>query len=145
MGMYGVPEFGGSRFQGFAEHHFRNQVGRVVADYLASDHFAVLAGDHQLDKPVGVTDRDRLPDGPERNLSDLYLHAARLRIRLAKPDRGDFRLAVDAARDREQIEPGLTDSGHNFNRGNALARSLVREEGRPPDISDRIDARAGGT
>ena len=35
-------QFGHGRLQRPAQHDFGNQVGRVMANYLTSDHFAVL-------------------------------------------------------------------------------------------------------
>src|SRR5581483_8376904 len=143
MRMRGAAEFGGRRLQAFSQHHLGNQVGRVMPDDLASDDLAVFLRDDELDESLRLSGCNRLAVGPERELADLHVDSARPRIRLAQPYRGHLGLAVDASRDREEIEPRLAYSRHNLDGRHALRRRLVGEQGRADDVADRIDARAG--
>src|SRR5580698_3028953 len=141
MRMHTVAEFGGGRFEGAAEHNLRNQVGRMMTDDLASDHFAKLLARDDLDEALSLIDRHRLPVRAKRNLADLHLDPALTRLRLAEPNHRDLGLAVDTAGDRQQIEAGLSHARHNFHRRDSLRRRLMREQRRARDIADRIDTR----
>src|SRR5579885_1299328 len=107
MRMHGAAEFGGRRLQGLSQNHFGNQVGRVMSDDLASHDLAVFLRHNELDESLRLSGCNRLAVGPERELADLHVDSARPRIRFAQTHRGYLGLAVDASRDREEIEPRL--------------------------------------
>ncbi len=107
MRMDGVAEFGGSRFQRLAQRDLRDQIGRAMADNLASENLSVLLARDQLDEAFDVIGRDRLAHRPERNLADFDFDAAGASLGLAQPDRRDLGLAIDAGRDAREVEARL--------------------------------------
>src|SRR5271155_2374311 len=144
MRMDSMAKLGGGGFEGFAERYLRNHIGRAMPDNLASEDFAVLFARDQFDEAFGVIDRDRLAQRSERDLADLDLDVARFGVGLAESDRGDLGLAVGARRDAREIEARITHAGHDLDRRDALARRLVREQGRARRVANRVNARATG-
>src|SRR6266849_4949396 len=144
MRMDGLANFGSGRFERLAEHDFGNHVGRMVADDLASNDFAVLLARDQLDESLGLVDRDCFAICAKRHPAYLDIDSARFRLRLVKAHRRDFGLTVDTCRHGRQIEAWLSHACHYLDRSNTLGRRLMCQKWRTYDVADRVNALAGG-
>src|SRR3984957_9581336 len=141
MRMRGFADFRHRSLERLAEHDFRNDIGGAVSDNLASDYFAVLLGRDDLHEARGLAHRNRLAHRTKWNLADLHLDTARLRLRLAQSDRRNFGLAINASRNREQVEAGLAHARHYFHRRDSLGARLMRQQRRPNHVANRVDTR----
>src|SRR6266851_2257565 len=144
MRMDGLADFGRGGFERLAEHDFGNQVSRMMADYLATDDFAVLLARDQLDESLGLVDGDCLAVCAKRHPAYLDIDSARFRFRLIEAHRRDFGLTVNTSRHGRQVEAGLSHPRHNLDCRDTLGRRLVRQQRRTHDVADRVNALAGG-
>jgi hypothetical protein len=81
MRMDRAAQFSGSHLERPSEHDFGNHIGGVMADDLASDHFAVLLGRYDLDEPLRLIDRDRLAVGPEGDFANFDVETTGFSVR----------------------------------------------------------------
>ncbi len=91
-----------------------------------------------------MIDRDRLAVGSKRHRPDFDLDTPGAGLGLAETDRCYSRFAVGTSGNREQIEAGCAHACHYFDGSDALGRRLVCEQRRTRDVTDSIDAGAGG-
>src|SRR6516225_9647374 len=95
MWVDGTTEFDSGGFECLAQHNLGNQIGRVMADDLTANNLAILLAGDDFDEPFGLIHGDCFAVGAERHPPDLDLDTARLGVRFAQPNAGNFWFAID--------------------------------------------------
>jgi hypothetical protein len=140
MRVDGRAQFVGRRFERDGQADFRDEFGRVRADDVRAEDFAVRLADDELHEALGIARRDRLAAGLVGELADLEFEALFLRLLFGHADAGDLRLAIGAAGEHGHLVRLLAGDEKTFHRLDRLVRGDVRQPGRPDDVARAVDA-----
>ena len=117
-----------------------DQLGHLGADHVGAEKLAGLLVEDRLDQPFRLAQRNRLAVADEGEAPDIDLEAGFLRPLLGKPDRGDLRIAIGAARDLQLVHRMRVLAGDRLDTDDALVLGLVRKHRRSGHVADRVDA-----
>ncbi len=143
MRVHGRLDFLRRGLQRARQPDFGDELRGAVPDDVGPEDLAVPRVGDQLHHPFLLSGADRAPVGPEGETTDLHGDPARSGALLGQPDRGHFRLAVDAVGNPERIHRAVSRAAHHLDGRHALRRGRVGEHRRADHITDGVQAGRG--
>src|SRR6185295_6510307 len=117
-----------------------DHLGRLGADDVRAEDFAVRLADDELHKAFALADCARLAARHERELADLEFLPRLLRRALGETNARDLRLAIRASGEsRDFLRPELRIE-HPLHRLHGLEARDMREPRRPDNVACSKDA-----
>ena len=137
--VHGVDDLllGGLELLGHDE--FGDQLGRLGADEVGAQEFAVLGVEDQLHEALGLVGGLGSAAGDERELADADLVPRLTRGLLGQADAGDARVGVGASGDDRIVDRALV-PGEGLDAGDRLMVGDVGQPRRADDVADGVEA-----